>query len=315
MVDSLSQDVTVGTGTETKLASYTLDPAGRVASVTNKTNGAESQRLRYRYGDGGDSPSSIQISVDSGTSWSTTKYVSAPGVGLVAEINSAAISYHLSNPHGDSVANADTTGTIGSYAESDEYGNSIGESRGRYAWLGAHQRSADAVGGLVLMGARLYNPLTGQFLSVDPAPGGNATAYTYPQDPANQTDLDGRTSYSKFYSYSWGGFRVYTERFTKSMKIWLNRNTLKRLKSLADTGVVVGAVFAAIGHLCPTLVCKSLEAAGVVSGALWLLVSYGAGRLLSRRQGLAVRIGWWRYSNAPRSVWAYGSEFAYGYGL
>ena len=41
------------------------------------------------------------------------------------------------------------------------------------------------------MGARLYNNITGHFTSVDPVPGGNTTAYTYPQDPINQYDLDG----------------------------------------------------------------------------------------------------------------------------
>jgi hypothetical protein len=42
------------------------------------------------------------------------------------------------------------------------------------------------------MGVRLYNPLTGQFTSLDPVPGGNSTAYAYPTDPTNNFDLDGR---------------------------------------------------------------------------------------------------------------------------
>ncbi len=43
------------------------------------------------------------------------------------------------------------------------------------------------------MGVRLYNPLTGRFLQVDPVVGGNANAYDYcTGDPINCTDLDGR---------------------------------------------------------------------------------------------------------------------------
>jgi uncharacterized protein RhaS with RHS repeats len=44
---------------------------------------------------------------------------------------------------------------------------------------------------LVRMGVRLYNPATGRFLSVDPVPGGNANAYTYPLNPIDGYDLTG----------------------------------------------------------------------------------------------------------------------------
>jgi uncharacterized protein RhaS with RHS repeats len=45
------------------------------------------------------------------------------------------------------------------------------------------------------MGVRLYAPAIGRFLSVDPVYGGNPNAYTYPADPINHVDLDGRASY------------------------------------------------------------------------------------------------------------------------
>jgi hypothetical protein len=42
------------------------------------------------------------------------------------------------------------------------------------------------------MGARVYNPTTGRFLQVDPVEAGTPNNYTYPTDPINQMDLNGR---------------------------------------------------------------------------------------------------------------------------
>jgi RHS repeat-associated protein len=68
----------------------------------------------------------------------------------------------------------------------------------RYGWLGAAQRSAEALGGVILMGVRLYSAATGRFLSTDPVAGGSASAYDYCNaDPVNCTDLAG--------TFSWKG--------------------------------------------------------------------------------------------------------------
>lgn len=71
--------------------------------------------------------------------------------------------------------------------------NTAGQADGSlgYGWLGSEQRATDR-SGLLLMGARLYNPVTGSFTSVDPVTGGNETAYGYPLDPVNGVDLDGQ---------------------------------------------------------------------------------------------------------------------------
>ena len=45
--------------------------------------------------------------------------------------------------------------------------------------------------GLTLMGARLYSASTGRYTSIDPVHGGNASAYNYPDDPVNTSDLTG----------------------------------------------------------------------------------------------------------------------------
>lgn len=76
----------------------------------------------------------------------------------------------------------------------DEYGNATRLSSSTvgnmYRWHGADQRAVLAAG-LILMGVRLYNPVTGHFTTRDPVPGGNSTMYAYPQDPLNSDDLDG----------------------------------------------------------------------------------------------------------------------------
>ncbi len=190
MVSSLSQDLSVNGGIETRLASYGLDPAGRIATIANKSNGNETNRIRYQYDSSSDTPAAVQTSTNGGSTWSTTKAVRIPGLGLAAQATTSGIEYSVLNPHGDIVATTNSSGTMGQYSETDEYGVSQTPTT-RYAWLGSHQRSTDSIGGIILMGARLYNPSTGQFLSVDPVPGGTATKYAYPTNPVTNIDVTG----------------------------------------------------------------------------------------------------------------------------
>lgn len=197
MVATLSHNVLNSSGgTDTLVMTYGLDPAERINAITRTTNGDETQRLRYRFADMGDSPASIDTSTNGGTTWTATRYVTLPGLGAAASSSAGATTLQLANLHGDLVATMDaTSGSTGinSYAESDEYGNSeVATVSARYGWLGSRQRSTDAVGGVTLMGVRVYNPATGLFATPDPILGGNVTAYTYPVNPIDQFDLDGR---------------------------------------------------------------------------------------------------------------------------
>jgi RHS repeat-associated protein len=115
----------------------------------------------------------------------------------------------FANPHGDVVATA-TLGQTGldNYIETDEYGQPANPAAAqpRYGWLGTHQRdTGNTIAGLTLMGARLYAPLIGRFLSIDPVPGGNDNRYTYPADPINATDLDGQCRWCRTRADGGGG--------------------------------------------------------------------------------------------------------------
>ena len=198
MVATLSQPVDNGTGTAvTKTNTYSLDPAGRIDQITTTQAGSETQRLKYRFAGTGDSPSSIATSTNAGANWTTTRYLQIPGIGMTGNTTNSTTEWALPNLHGDTVATQpNTTGatTLATYSETDEYGAPLtNTTTGRYGYLGTHQRSADTLGGLTLMGARLYNPGTGNFLSNDPIQGGGANRYSYPGDPVNESDMTGKS--------------------------------------------------------------------------------------------------------------------------
>jgi RHS repeat-associated protein len=199
---------------------FTLDPPGRRSTSTTApaAGGAATETIDRHYTDESDNPSWAVTTTGSGTGTSTTtRYAESLGGDLAATITTGssggtAISLPLVNMHGDAVSTitVPTDGSactgLDSWTSSDEYGNPLtpttpgantvtGDSTSisgiGYGWLGGEQRATDTTG-LLLMGARLYNPASGQFTSLDPVFGGNSTAYSYPQDPVNMFDLNGQ---------------------------------------------------------------------------------------------------------------------------
>ncbi|MEU3457468.1 LamG-like jellyroll fold domain-containing protein [Micromonospora sp. NPDC006766] len=174
---------------------WTLDPAHRFRAFTTETLVDETwvnttSKLNH-YGDDSDKPRWI-LEDATGT---VTRNVLAPDGDLVATTSSAGgTRLHLSSLHGDVAATIDTGLTEPELFDYDEFGAPMqAQSDQRYGWLGGKQRSAEALGGVILMGVRLYLPAIGRFLQVDPAEGGNATAYDYCSgDPVNCFDLDGK---------------------------------------------------------------------------------------------------------------------------
>jgi RHS repeat-associated protein len=186
-------------GTTTTL---TLDALDRRATETVANSTSTTQKTRH-YTDTSDNPTWV---TDETT---TQRYVELIGGDLALTVDQAGIAdLTLANNHGDVVSTIElpaagaAASSIAGWNSYDEYGNggsaSVATGVVAYGWLGAKQRASSGAG-LTLMGVRLYNPITGLFTSTDPVAGGNANSYTYPSDPINSSDLDGRFKWKKFF--------------------------------------------------------------------------------------------------------------------
>ncbi|MFC0004532.1 ricin-type beta-trefoil lectin domain protein [Micromonospora siamensis] len=172
---------------------YTLDVTGeRIRSWTDNASGTAVQAVNHYDGDD-DSPCWTQEDTDT----FTRPLSGLTGMAGIFDGGSGEVAWHLTNLHGDLVAELDNTGEgLARTTEASEYGTPRNEGdigTERYGWLGAKQRAADVPSGIILMGVRLYNPTTGRFLQEDPVYGGSANAYEYcAGDPVNCFDLDGK---------------------------------------------------------------------------------------------------------------------------
>lgn len=221
MVAHLAQNTPTAGGPLSE-KTYSLDSLRRIAGTTTATSGVDLHKTTNHYSGDTDTPAwtDDQTRPDGTSSWTSswTRNVNGPDGNLgIIQKSDGTSQVQLSNIHGDIVSTMANTTTgsaaVENYADSTEYGipepgfPALGQ---QYEWLGSRQRSTDSIGGLTLMGARLYNPNTGLFLSLDAVPGGNDNPYIYPADPINQLDLDGL-----FVFYQWSPWlRVPKTRWT-----------------------------------------------------------------------------------------------------
>ncbi|MEZ0166429.1 RHS repeat-associated core domain-containing protein [Kineococcus sp. LSe6-4] len=195
---------TLATGSGNEVQTFTLDPTGdRLLASTTTLPGQGATTVTNRYNDTDDNPALINEA--DGT---VSRYVTGPDADLTAAVTlrgdgSSGLAWQVINLHGDVVATVPggATATATAAVMTDEFGAVLDTTPGqnntaasRYDWLGGKQRSNNARAGLTLMGVRLYNPATARFASVDPVPGGNVNAYTYPLDPVNVADTTGKNA-------------------------------------------------------------------------------------------------------------------------
>jgi RHS repeat-associated protein len=199
--NDLARSITQGATT----TSFTLDALDRRSAETSTTGGVSTSAVRH-YTDTSDNPTWVTA----GTS--TQRYAELIGGDLSLTVDQAGnADLTLGNSHGDVVTTVDVAPTtpataIAGWNSYEEYGVPSSTSTTgliNYGWLGTKQRATSS-SGLILMGVRLYNSATGLFTSLDPVPGGNANAYTYPADPINSFDLDGKWGWAKK-AWKWAG--------------------------------------------------------------------------------------------------------------
>ena len=189
---------------------YSYDANGH--RYQDKVNGLT--QVTRHYSDESDNPTWV---TSGPTNAITQTDVYTPSLGASLNITSTTktttVAYlNLANLHGDTITSLQipTTGYVSAPNNLnvfDEYGvnqpldptelpngSTYTDPRNlfinNYGSLGQAQRETTDTG-IQFMGARGYNPITGQFLSPDPIRGGNETPYNYPNDPINKNDITG----------------------------------------------------------------------------------------------------------------------------
>ncbi|MFI1176824.1 DNRLRE domain-containing protein [Streptomyces melanogenes] len=186
---------------------WQIDPTDRIRSWTVESDNAgtwtQTAAKVNHYAGEADSPAWIVED----TAGNLTRNVASLAGGLAATTaKTGGVTLQLVDLHGDVAVQLPLDAASAPTAlHNDEFGNpATGQAATRYTWLGSEQRSTETPTGITLMGARLYDPTIGRFLSTDPVPGGGANAYAYCSgDGVNCRDTDGRLDYTFSFPLGW----------------------------------------------------------------------------------------------------------------
>lgn len=201
-------------GNAITLAYNTNDQVTQISqagATTNFSYEAEGRRLNEtsgnttttrHYTDSSDNPT-----------WSTQATTAAPNTVTKTEIYTPSLGsglnvtttiqngtqtglMQLHDLRGHTVTTIDlATNTATGWCSYDEFGNQDSGNPAstnliNYSAYGQAERATNTTG-LILMGARVYNPETNQFTSRDPIAGGNENYFAYPNDSVGFSDMSG----------------------------------------------------------------------------------------------------------------------------
>jgi RHS repeat-associated protein len=229
---------------------HNLDPNERLRTFVSSASSAI--HTNHYTGDG-DSPAWTSENTV-GTSWSRW----LPGFGgLSATVDQAGtVTNQFVDIHGDIIGtlpSIDTNPGDATITQTDEWGYEVNTSA-RYDYVGTAERKRDINSGLMLMGARVYNPWSGRFLQADPVLGGSANNYDYVNaDPVNSADIAGTSTLSTSTTASSNGCTA-------------------TLRGLAGAGAVFGFALFTFKLICAPL---TFSVTGFIDGS-WVITQSDA---------------------------------------